>query len=149
MAMGFHSVFEGIALGLQPDLTGWASILAVIVLHKWAESMSIGVSIVKHKITGNKMLILIFLYVICTPLGIIIGLNVKGSNKLIESIFMGASAGTFVYIACVEIITEEFGNNHHGGPAKNKYLKLVFYLLGLTLMGVVFYAEQWVGGHSD
>jgi len=43
-----------------------------------------------------------------TPIGIIIGMFVEGSSKILELLFNSLAAGTFIYIGCSEVIIEEF-----------------------------------------
>ena len=44
IALSFHALFEGIAVGLsQRDSEVWTLIIA-ISLHKWAEAMALGIS---------------------------------------------------------------------------------------------------------
>jgi len=42
------------------------------------------------------------------PLGVSLGWILSDSGELMTGIFTSISAGTFVYIACMEVIVEEF-----------------------------------------
>jgi zinc transporter 1/2/3 len=137
--MGIHAFFTGIALGIQQDYPGWSSLLLAILLHKWAEALTVGISFTKNQLGVAKSVKLALIFVASTPLGVVIGLFLSGENKIVLAIFMGISCGTFVYIACVEIIVEEFS------VAKNKWWKLLCYLVGATFMGMVFFIEKWTG----
>jgi len=53
---------------------------------------------------------------------------------------MGVSAGTFVFIACSEIIVEEFNVGRY------KFYKFLFYVLGMALMSSVYWIEKGFGG---
>lgn len=45
IALSFHALFEGLAVGLGRDSrTVWTLVIA-ISLHKWAEAMSLGISL--------------------------------------------------------------------------------------------------------
>ena len=44
IAMSVHTVFEGLALGLMKDFKPFLNLLISILIHKFAEAMSISVS---------------------------------------------------------------------------------------------------------
>ena len=70
-----------------------------------------------------------------SPLGIILGMVLEGSSDIVEIIFSCLSAGTFIYIACSEVIPEEFS------IAQFKYMKLLFFILGIALITSLFFIE--------
>ena len=41
IALSFHGIFEGIAIGIQSDLTGLTNLLIAVALHKWAEALTL------------------------------------------------------------------------------------------------------------
>lgn len=43
LAMYFHTVFEGIAIGVQDTLGGFLSTAVAIAFHKWADALSMGI----------------------------------------------------------------------------------------------------------
>ena len=45
IALSTHAVFEGIALGLTPNLAPAMNIMLALMIHKMAASMSLGISI--------------------------------------------------------------------------------------------------------
>jgi len=47
IALSVHSIFEGLALGLQPDMASLVNMVIAIVIHKGAASCSLGISLVK------------------------------------------------------------------------------------------------------
>ena len=74
-----------------------------------------------------------------TPIGIIIGMNLKEMTILVTSIFFQLSAGTFIYVACTEIITHEFEHKAWSG------LKLLLVIIG----GIVIGALWFLGGEEE
>jgi hypothetical protein len=46
-ALSVHSVFAGIAIGLENHLASLINIVVGIVAHKWAASIAIGVALTK------------------------------------------------------------------------------------------------------
>ena len=79
------------------------------------------------------------IYSLATPSGVAIGIIIAAGNDIVNSIFMGIAAGTFIYISTVEIIVEEFS------VSKYKWIKFFFFLLGISVMVLVFFVEQWTG----
>ena len=43
IAMYFHTVFEGIAIGVQNTIGGFLSTAIAIAFHKWADALSMGI----------------------------------------------------------------------------------------------------------
>lgn len=41
--MYFHTIFEGIAIGVQNTLAGFLSTAIAIAFHKWADALSMGI----------------------------------------------------------------------------------------------------------
>lgn len=46
-SLSFHSIFEGLALGLQGTLEGLISLLIGVAIHKCAEAFAMGISFIK------------------------------------------------------------------------------------------------------
>ncbi len=42
MAIYFHTIFEGIAVGVQNNIAGFLSTAVAIGFHKWADALSMG-----------------------------------------------------------------------------------------------------------
>ena len=136
VGLSTHSVFDGIVVGLEDELSKIWSYVIAISLHKWAASMSLGISMSKSfKNQRGLIAILMGIFSLATPLGIGIGMLVSGKSNLAEIIFNSLTAGTFIYIACSEVIAEEFAD------PKNKYLKMTFYLFGAVLISVINHIE--------
>ena len=72
------------------------------------------------------------------PLGILIGMSITDSNKLVDVTFLSLSGGTFVYVACSEIIVAEFDKGN------KQWLKMLLVLLG----GAIITCLWFFGGHS-
>ena len=87
------------------------------------------------------------LFSLTTPVGIIIGLQVAGSNVLVDVTFLGLSGGTFIYVACSEIIIAELDKGHY------QWAKTLLVLLGGAIITVLwFFGEHHhhgpAGGHE-
>jgi len=135
IALGVHATFEGIAVGISDKMTDVETMMIAIFLHKGAAGMSLGISMAKTFPDNPKLIYaLLTLFAVFTPLGVVLGwaLSSEAENDMMEIVFTCLAAGTFLYISCQEIISEEFGNS------KNRYWKFLFYLLGIAMIGMLF-----------
>ena len=109
IGLGAHSLFEGIALGLGNKMRDVILFIIAIAMHKGAAGMSLGISMVKaFPEKENLSAGLLAVFSLMTPIGITIGWSVSDDSPTTELIFNCFAAGTFLYIACSEVIIEEF-----------------------------------------
>ncbi len=143
LALGFHGLFEGMALGIQKNVQSTLSLCLAIGAHKWAASLTLGISFVKAGVKRNKLISMVAIFALIGPVGIAIGLILSTkANEFIQGIFLAISVGTFIYIACTEVLVEEFENPDH------KYLKFLMFMLGgifiggLSLLEIILHVEE-------
>ena len=74
-----------------------------------------------------------------SPIGGIIGMFLSETNPLIDSIFAALSGGTFVYVACSEMIVSEFDK---GGM---QWLKMIMVVVGSSVIALLWFIG---GGHA-
>ena len=137
MVLGLHSLLAGIALGIEGSAIVGLAIVIAILAHKGAAAFSLAVSFVKAGMARKRAWGLIATFSTVTPLGILIG-SLLGSalperpGEIVEGIFDALAAGSFLYIAAIDIIHEEFGEGEHSHiPA------FAALLAGLCLMAVL------------
>ena len=136
IALSVHSVFEGLALGLQPDLASVMNLVIAVCIHKGAASSSLGISLVKTFPTNFKLCRqLVFCFSLATPLGVGIGMAVGNAGDIYEIVFSSIAAGSFVYIACSEVVVEEFS------IPGNRYWKLLAFLLGAAVITCLWFLD--------
>ena len=118
LVLGLHSLLAGIALGIEDSgIVGLAIVIAILA-HKGAAAFSLGVSFVKANMPRRRAWGLIFTFACVTPFGIfvgsVLGSSLSGENgEIVEGVFDALAAGSFMYIAAVDIINEEFGDAKH------------------------------------
>ena len=49
IALSFHALFEGIAIGLEENKPQFITLALAISLHKWAEAITLGISFFKSQ----------------------------------------------------------------------------------------------------
>uniref|UniRef100_A0AC35UF84 Zinc transporter ZIP3 n=1 Tax=Rhabditophanes sp. KR3021 TaxID=114890 RepID=A0AC35UF84_9BILA len=112
--MSFHSILEGIALGVQDTKASIINLFISLLLHKAIEAFTVGIQISKSNTERTRLVVItIVLYAIMTPLGSILGVAIKNSSinevvkEVICTILEALACGTFLYVAIVEIIATE------------------------------------------
>ena len=138
LALGAHAFFEGIAFGLQTEISSAGQLAAGILIHKSAASISLGGAFARTGYSTKEIFLFLGIFSIIAPIGIIIGMQVADSNKLVDVTFMGISGGTFIYVACSEIVVNEFDKGKH------QWIKMLLVFAG----GCVISALWFFGGHE-
>jgi solute carrier family 39 (zinc transporter), member 1/2/3 len=134
--LSIHSVLAGAALGTEDTLVGSLVIFLAIIAHKGAAAFALGVEFQRSGFDRSKYMRLIILFASMTPLGIVLGAGLDHLlqdryGRLFEGIFDSLAAGTFLYIAIIEIIGREFSAKSQMG------LKFVMLCTGIGLMAVI------------
>ena len=113
LVLSVHSVILGLALGAQRALTRALAIFIAIMAHKGMAGFALGVSFHRTGTTLRRTAPLAVFFSIMTPLGILAGTSVdallsSSGGRIFEATFNSIGAGTFLYIATLEIIRTEF-----------------------------------------
>ena len=113
-ALSIHSVITGIALGLEPEVAASLLVMTGILLHKGSASFALMVSAHAAGLNTSSLRMVLTVFVLMTPLGILFGTTVsslmQGENaELVEGVFNALAAGTFIYVAIMDVIGGEMG----------------------------------------
>lgn len=138
IAIGFHAFFEGIAFGLLVEIEQVWQLAVGIIIHKSAAAISLGGAFANSGYTFKQICLFIGLFSILAPIGIVIGMQIAETSKLLDTIMLSISGGTFIYVACSEIIVHEFDRKG------NRCAKLFLVFLG----GAVITSLWFLGGHA-
>ena len=131
IGLGVHAIFEGLALGLSNEIEEVELYSIAILLHKGAAGMSLAISLAKAFPDNRRfVLIMLTLFAVFTPLGVFLGMMVPSDNDMAELVCASLAAGTFLYIACSEVIIEEFADSTH------RVAKFLFFILGVLVCWV-------------
>lgn len=136
--LSFHSLLAGLALGAEATLTGSLAIFFAIVAHKGSAGFALGVDLERAGAKGGRRWGLLILFCLSTPFGILAGAGLAvlasgPTGRLVEAVFDSLAAGTFLYIAVLDIIQEEFFQPVDRWP---KFLLLVAGLVGMALLAL-------------
>lgn len=139
LVLGVHSLIAGTAVGLETDVSGGLILLGAILAHKGSASFALGASLSRGGLPEPTIKRTILCFALTTPLGIAAGTllsqYLSGPRAdLIEGCFDGIAAGTFLYVAVMEIMADEFSGRG------NHRLKYFMTLIGLSVMiGLAFF----------
>ncbi|MCF7833256.1 MAG: ZIP family metal transporter [Candidatus Marinimicrobia bacterium] len=136
LVLSIHSIIAGTSLGLEGAILSATAIFIAIIAHKGAASFALGVNLKINGFERRRHMITIAFFVIMTPLGVVLGtifshLLADKTSILFEMIFDSLAAGTFLYIAIVEIMGEVFEQRNQ------TWAKLTLVGIGFALMGVI------------
>lgn len=118
VVLGFHSLLAGIALGVEDTALVGLAIAIAIVAHKGAAAFALAISFVKAGMPRRRAWAMLVTFACITPFGIGVGMVIgnvldHGSGEIVEAVFDALAAGSFLYIAALDIIQEEFGEGEH------------------------------------
>lgn len=120
LALSFHAVFEGLAVGLESSVGNVWYLFAAIATHKLVIAFCVGVEL----ISTRTRLVLIFVYLATfaavTPLGIGIGIALSsdgedaGTSTVATVVLQGMAAGTLLYVVFFEVLQRERASTQSG-----------------------------------
>ncbi|KRX56282.1 Zinc transporter ZIP1 [Trichinella sp. T9] len=147
----FHSVLEGLSIGIQTKETAALALFFAVISHKTLIAFSLGLQLVRIYRNSKKFVCFcVFLFSIASPAGVGIGIGIETANIdeklkfLLFMIFSALSVGTFLYITFFEIIMHELKNE------QSNLLKIISMMVGCFLIGILLimtpHSEHW---HED
>lgn len=113
LVLSVHSIIVGMALGAQSTLSGMLIVFAAIMAHKGMAGFALGVSYFRAGSSWRKTAPPAVFFSSMTPLGILAGTTIdtlvsSNGRQIFEAAFDSVGAGTFMYIATLDIIRTEF-----------------------------------------
>lgn len=112
LSLSFHSVFEGLAVGLQTTVAATVQLCLAVLAHKGLVVFGVGLRLVQTG-TGLRWAVFsILCLALMSPLGVALGLAVAGGDSeggrgLAQAVLEGVAAGTFLYVTFLEILPRE------------------------------------------
>ena len=134
-------------IGLEGDLSVAFGVFVALLSHHWIESFALGASILRSKVNTRPLLFLMLFFSVMAPSGIIVGMIANyfisaETGEYIEAYLISFTAGSFIYVAVVDILIEEFT------IARDKWVKLLAFFLGFLFDGsIIVIVETFTSGH--
>ncbi|XP_075431615.1 zinc transporter ZIP1-like [Ascaphus truei] len=135
LSLSLHSIFEGIAIGLQNVQSEVLQIAIAILIHKSIIAVSLSLLLLQSGVQTRWFVLSIVMFALMSPLGIGVGIGVMQTQamgtSMVQCVLEGLAAGTFVYITFLEILPHELNSNKWRLP------KVMFILLGFSGMAAL------------
>ncbi|XP_006161509.1 zinc transporter ZIP2 [Tupaia chinensis] len=115
LSLSFHSVFEGLAVGLQPTVAMTVQLCLAVLAHKGLVVFGVGLRLVQMGTRSGWVVISILSLAVMSPLGLGLGMAVAGGHSevgwgLAQAVLEGVAAGTFLYVTFLEILPWELAS---------------------------------------
>lgn len=112
VALSVHAILEGLALGAEPALADATVLFVAIFAHKLFAGFALGISLARSAIAPRLRVGLLAVFAGATPVGVLLGaapgIGLEGPLRgTVEATFMAVAAGTFVYVALLDILRDE------------------------------------------
>jgi zinc transporter 1/2/3 len=138
IVLSVHSLIAGAALGLEGSVAASFAILVAILAHKGSAAFALGISLKVAHCERSRLFAMVALFSCMTPLGVLAGFAfsqaLEGQTAVLaEAIFDALAAGSFVYVAVLDIIEEAFADKVDLGI---KFLVLTAGFLGMALLAM-------------
>ncbi|XP_053970719.1 protein zntC-like isoform X1 [Hylaeus volcanicus] len=134
LALSFHAIFEGLAVGLEPSIGSVVYLAAAIATHKLVISFCVGMELYVAGASTRTTLGYLTIFSMVTPIGIAVGLalgHFKNDSENLgptPTILQGMAAGTLLYVVFFEVLARERANDKSG------LLQLTAIIVGFMLM---------------
>ena len=136
LVLSVHSVIAGVSLGLERDMAATVVLFIALIAHKGAAAFALGVGLRNSgtEVATHKKLVAFFSSM--TPLGCCLGTVFARSATgdtidHFEAVFDALAAGTFLYVAILDIIAESFESR------RDRLKKFLLVFAGFGLMALV------------
>ncbi|KAB1259138.1 Zinc transporter ZIP3 [Camelus dromedarius] len=136
-ALSAHSIFEGLALGLQEEGEKVMSLFVGVAIHETLVAVALGISMARSSMTLKDAAKLAVTVSAMIPLGISLGLGIQSAQGVPGSVasvlLQGLAGGTFLFVTFFEILAKELEEK------SDRLLKVLFLVLGYAVLaGLVF-----------
>lgn len=138
LALSFHSVFEGLAIGLQDDSSHMISVFLAVIIHKAVMSFSLGLNIAQSNLSKKSFVWSNVCFSLSSPIGVGIGIGLSDlpsslPQDILNGVLQGIAGGTFLYITFFEVLPHELNT-----PGKRLW-KVFCVILGFAVIcGILF-----------
>ncbi|XP_069160956.1 zinc transporter ZIP1-like [Procambarus clarkii] len=116
VALSFHSIMEGLAIGLARDATSVWILFSAVGAHKFVIAFSISMELLEVGLSLKPFLASMIIFSLASPIGGFIGYSAQspslssgetGANVLIPNVLQSLAAGTILYVAFCEVLERE------------------------------------------
>ncbi|KAM9848557.1 zinc transporter ZIP3-like [Aulostomus maculatus] len=135
LALSAHSLFEGLALGLQEDATKLGGLFLGVAVHESLAAVALGVSVAKATLGMKDAAKLGITVSLMIPLGAVVGMGIELAQTLagrvVSVVLQGLATGTFLFVIFFEILSQELEDK------RDRLLKVLFLILGYAALAAL------------
>lgn len=139
LALSAHSVFEGLALGLQEDGAKLGGLFLGVAVHETLAAVALGVSVAKASLGMKDAVKLGVTVSLMIPLGMVVGMGIESAQTLagavVSVVLQGLAAGTFLFVTFFEILSRELEDK------QDRLLKVLFLILGYAALAALVFIK--------
>jgi len=133
LALSLHSLFEGVAIGLQNTIVQLIALSVGITVHGCLVAFALGMALTSQNSSYRSTVVRFgAIYSVMVPGGIGVGMaigTVRGFvGRLVSGLLQALTAGTFIYVIFVEIFPNEMDRSHH------RLLKVLIMFIGFVVI---------------
>ncbi len=115
VVLSIHSATVGVALGLQSEAVTSLLVIVAILCHKGSAGFSFVVGVAATGAERRQLWTVLAIFASMTPLGTVLGTIASGllegpTAVLVEGSFNALAAGTFIYMAILDVINAEMSS---------------------------------------
>jgi len=146
LALSFHEVFEGLAIGLEERVDHTWYLLFAVATHKLIIAFCIGLELAWLETKRAILITYVATFAIVTPVGIAIGMllvhfgddgSVDGTPRLLSVVLQGLAAGTLLYVVFFEVLARH---------KQSGFSHLMAIILGFSVMLVLQILSEYLNG---
>ncbi|EMP28209.1 Zinc transporter ZIP1 [Chelonia mydas] len=138
-SLSLHSVFEGLAVGLQEASAKVLEICLALLIHKCVIAFSLSLKLLQGRLRPRAVVGCLLLFALMSPLGIGLGVALTETSgalhQLSRSVLEGLATGTFIYITFLEILPHELSSS------EQRILKIILLLAGFALVTSILFIK--------
>ncbi|NXM04158.1 S39A3 protein, partial [Tyrannus savana] len=131
-ALCTHSIFEGLALGLQEDGGRVVSLFLGVAIHETLVAVALGISMARAALPLRDAAKLALAVCLTIPLGIGVGMGIQSARgaagDVVSLLLQGMAGGTFLFVTFFEILARELEDK------SQRLLKVLCLVLGYALL---------------
>ncbi|XP_054933014.1 zinc transporter ZIP1-like [Dermacentor andersoni] len=135
LSLSLHSIFEGIAIGLQPNVQLLLQILVAVSIHKSILAVTLGINLAHSRLGRCSIFTSALTFSLMAPLGMVFAILIMqadtGEAALLNGILQGLACGTFLYVTFFEVLPHEMSHTHNRLP---KVLSMVLGVGTITML---------------
>jgi len=135
LALSIHSLFEGLALGLQTDQLRIFHLFFAILFHEALVAFSVGITLARQQLTLSQGVKYVLLFSTAVPIGIVTGVLVQQvpstAGSVASAVLQSLATGIFVHVTFLQLIPAELADGKH------RLLKVLFHFLGFLSLALV------------